>query len=77
MRYDIYDLLMELPEPIVSRNNRYEIDERITANGNVYIKINLAQLNKIVYKLNKSKAQQICMYKNFNKLSSLKGFSLE
>ena len=59
MRYDIYDLLMELPEPIVSRNNRYEIDERITANGNVYIKINLAQLNKIVNKLNKSNIESV------------------
>ena len=35
MRYDIYDLLMELPEPIVRRNNRFEIDERVTAEGNL------------------------------------------
>ena len=59
MRYDIYDLLMELPEPIVSRNNRYEIDERITANGNVYKKIDLSQLNKIIYNLNKSNIESV------------------
>jgi len=69
MRYDIYDLLIELPEPIVSRNDRYEIDERITANGSVYKKINLSQVDKIANLLKKSNIESlgICFlhsYKN-------------
>ena len=69
MRYDIYDLLIELPEPIVSRNNRFEVDERITATGNVFKKLNTTQLNKIVDNIKKSgiEAVGICFlhsYKN-------------
>ena len=69
MRYDIYDLLIELPEPIVSRNNRFEVDERITATGTVFKKLNTTQLNKIVDNIKKSgiEAVGICFlhsYKN-------------
>ena len=69
MRYDIYDLLIELPKPIVSRNNRFEVDERITATGTVFKKINTTQLNKIVDNIKKSgiEAVGICFlhsYKN-------------
>ena len=69
MRYDIYDLLMELPEPIVGRNNRFEADERITASGDIFTKLNTAQLNKIVQKIKNSniEAVGICFlhsYKN-------------
>ena len=69
MRYDIYDLLIELPEPIVSRNDRYEIEERITAHGSVYKKINISQVNKIADRLKKSNIESlgICFlhsYKN-------------
>ncbi len=35
MRYDIYDLLMVLPEPLVSRPLRFEVGERIDGRGNV------------------------------------------
>ena len=69
MRYDIYDLLIELPEPIVSRDNRFEVDERITATGTVFKKLNTTQLNKIVDNIKKSgiEAVGICFlhsYKN-------------
>ena len=33
MRYDIYDLLMTLPEPLVPRPLRLEVDERLDARG--------------------------------------------
>jgi N-methylhydantoinase A len=35
-RYDMYDLLLELPRPIVPRQWRFEVDERILADGSVY-----------------------------------------
>jgi 5-oxoprolinase (ATP-hydrolysing)/N-methylhydantoinase A len=34
-RYDIYDLYVAFPEPIVSRELRLEVDERVTAAGDV------------------------------------------
>lgn len=35
MRYDIYDLLMTLPEPLVPRPWRFEVSERLNAKGEV------------------------------------------
>lgn len=34
-RYDIYDLFVAFPDPIVSRDLRLEVDERMTADGKV------------------------------------------
>jgi N-methylhydantoinase A len=34
-RYDIYDLFLELPEPLVPRRRRWEVDERVLADGTV------------------------------------------
>ncbi|WP_349364753.1 MAG: hydantoinase B/oxoprolinase family protein [Roseitalea porphyridii] len=36
-RYDIYDLFLTFPEPIVSRQFRLEIDERLDRDGNVVV----------------------------------------
>lgn len=35
LRYDVYDLQIEYPAPLVARKNRYEIDERVSADGRV------------------------------------------
>ncbi|HZV52136.1 MAG TPA: hydantoinase/oxoprolinase N-terminal domain-containing protein, partial [Candidatus Dormibacteraeota bacterium] len=32
-RYDLYDLFLELPEPLVPRRRRWEVDERVLADG--------------------------------------------
>ena len=34
-RYDLYDLNIELPEPLVPRNRRWEVRERVLADGSV------------------------------------------
>ncbi len=34
-RYDLYDLFMELPEPLVPRRLRWEVSERVLADGTV------------------------------------------
>jgi N-methylhydantoinase A/oxoprolinase/acetone carboxylase beta subunit len=34
-RYDIYDLRLELPEPLVERRHRLEVDERLNPDGGV------------------------------------------
>jgi N-methylhydantoinase A len=35
IRYDLYDLFFEMPEPLVARSLRLEVDERIDADGTV------------------------------------------
>ncbi|HLZ10529.1 MAG TPA: hydantoinase/oxoprolinase family protein, partial [Chloroflexota bacterium] len=35
-RFDMYDLLLELPRPLVPRDCRFEIDERCFSDGSVY-----------------------------------------
>ncbi len=34
-RYDMYDLFMERPEPLAPRRHRFELDERVLADGSV------------------------------------------
>jgi N-methylhydantoinase A len=35
-RYDMYDIFLDLPRPIAPRRLRFEVDERVLANGSVY-----------------------------------------
>src|SRR6185436_5224971 len=34
-RYDLYDLFLEMPEPLVPRHLRLEVDERVYADGTI------------------------------------------
>jgi N-methylhydantoinase A len=44
MRYDIYDLLITLPEPLVPRPLRLEVDERVDARGQIRVPLDEAGL---------------------------------
>ncbi len=46
-RFDMYDLLLEPPTPLVAREDRYEVDERILADGEVYRSLNLDQVDAV------------------------------
>ncbi|MBI3969108.1 MAG: hydantoinase/oxoprolinase family protein [Chloroflexi bacterium] len=47
-RYDIYDLMMERPQPLVPRYLRREVSERISANGEVLRELDVSDLPPIV-----------------------------
>jgi N-methylhydantoinase A len=47
-KYDLYDLFIELPQPLVSRELRFEIDERTHFDGTVHTDVNETQLIKVV-----------------------------
>src|SRR5439155_129254 len=47
-RYDIYDLFLKFPEPLVPRNLRREIDERMSRDGQVLTPIDLDQVRREV-----------------------------
>jgi N-methylhydantoinase A len=47
MRYDIYDLLITLPDPLVPRPLRLEVDERVTATADVLRPLDPDELDAI------------------------------
>lgn len=63
----LYDPLYEKPAPLVPRNLRFEIDERLDAYGNVIREPDRAQLNRVILKLKKEKieALAICFLHSF------------
>jgi N-methylhydantoinase A len=50
-RYDMYDILLEAPEPLAPRHLRFDIDERITADGEVVLPLNHAQVTQLIRRL--------------------------
>ena len=64
----LYDPLYEKPAPLVPRNLRFEIDERLDAYGNVIREPDRAQLNRVILKLKKEKieALAICLHSFVN-----------
>ena len=63
----LYDPLYEKPSPLVPRNLRFEVDERLDANGRVIRELDLDQLNEVIEKLKKEdiEAIAICFLHSF------------
>ena len=47
-RYDMHDIFQNFPEPLVPRRWRYEVDERLYADGSVCTPIDLASVEALV-----------------------------
>ena len=45
MRYDLYDLFLEKPEPLVPRNLRLTVNERIASTGEILSELYEAGVN--------------------------------
>ena len=60
-RPDLYNLHTKTPTPFVPRYLRFEIDERIDANGKVIRKLNLKDLDKIIKLLKKNKVESLAI----------------
>ena len=50
-RYDIYDLFVAFPEPLVRRDHRLEVDERVDALGRVVTPLDEASVERAVHRL--------------------------
>jgi N-methylhydantoinase A len=61
MRYDIYDLLMVLPEPLVPRPLRLEVNERVGARGDVVAPLSEADLDALRDTLRREGAEAVAV----------------
>ena len=50
-RYDMYDVLLEAPEPLAPRHLRFDIDERIAADGTVIRAVDRPQVARLIRRL--------------------------
>jgi 5-oxoprolinase (ATP-hydrolysing)/N-methylhydantoinase A len=50
-RYDIYDLFLQFPDPLVPRRHRLEATERMDRDGNVLIPLDAAEVRAIAQRL--------------------------
>lgn len=68
-RYDIYDLFLKYPEPLVPRRWRIEVRERITRDGDIRVPLNLNEVRGKVARLVRQGIESIAVcflhaYKN-------------
>ena len=52
-RYDMYDLLLEQPRPLVAREDRFEVDERLFADGTVYRPVDFATVDNALAEIDR------------------------
>jgi N-methylhydantoinase A len=60
-RYDLYDLFLEMPKPLVPRYLRLEVDERVLASGEVVKPPDLADLEPLVRELKEKGIEAIAV----------------
>ncbi len=61
VRYDLYDLDIQMPKPLVEREHRFEISERIAADGVVLAAPNQSEIDAVVEKIKRSGAQSVAV----------------
>jgi N-methylhydantoinase A len=61
LRYDLYDLFLEMPEPLVPRRLRFEVDERVLANGEVDRALDVHGLQELVRHLDREGVQAVAV----------------
>jgi N-methylhydantoinase A/oxoprolinase/acetone carboxylase beta subunit len=49
--YDIYDLFAQFPKPLVPRQHRYGVSERVTRDGTVLQRLDLTEVHEVLGKL--------------------------
>jgi N-methylhydantoinase A/oxoprolinase/acetone carboxylase beta subunit len=68
MRYDIYDLLITLPEPLVRRPLRLEVNERMDGKGEPIVALDAAELEQIKAEFERAgvEALAVCFLHSFS-----------
>jgi N-methylhydantoinase A len=67
LRYDLYDLFLELPEPLVPRRLRFEVSERILADGSVDTPVDPGEVERIARRLDREgvEAVAVCLLHSY------------
>ena len=61
LRYDLYDLFLELPEPLVPRRLRWEVDERVLADGSVDTPLDVETIEQAAREIEHAGVQAIAV----------------
>jgi N-methylhydantoinase A len=61
LRYALYDLFIELPEPLVPRRLRWEVDERILADGTIDTPLDTAQIEALATEIEHEGVQALAV----------------
>lgn len=61
MRYDIYDIFITMPKPLVSKTLRKGVKERIDKNGRIVEKISATEVERTLLQLQKNGVQSIAV----------------
>jgi N-methylhydantoinase A len=66
-RYDMYDLLLELPRPLVPRHLRYEVGERVLADGRILQPLDRAEIDALLPELRRQgvEAVAVCLLHSY------------
>lgn len=70
-RYDLFDLNLEMPEPLVPRSHRFEVRERTLPDGSILESLDVAQVQSIIEALKERGVRAVAIslvhsYKNPN-----------
>jgi N-methylhydantoinase A len=61
LRYDLYDLFLEMPEPLVPRRLRHEVEERILADGSEEIALDPEQVRRLARRLDREGVEAVAV----------------
>lgn len=61
VRYDLYDLDIEMPKPLVEREHRFELAERTAANGTILTAPDRTRIDALIEKIGQSGAQSVAV----------------
>jgi N-methylhydantoinase A len=61
LRYDLYDLFLEMPEPLVPRRLHFAVDERVLADGSVDRPIGPEQVRRLARRLRREGVQAVAV----------------
>jgi N-methylhydantoinase A len=61
LRYDLYDLFLEMPEPLVPRRLRFAVDERLLADGSTDRPVDVEEVRRLARRLDREGVQAVAV----------------
>ena len=60
-RFEQYDLNLKLPEPLLPRNQRYTVNERVNAQGEIYIPLERAEVEELAHLIKQANYESVAV----------------